>query len=169
MSIREERLMKWARKKDLKRLHKALDMPDHEVRVKAVIYLGIVKDESSMPHLKKLINDPSLEVLRHASQAIKSISPDNIILESFARAIKRRMLIDEHRKTRNTDDAQLIKLLKEQKIQADDRPVDYDAIDSYAQRMERLNRMDRIKSWAFAILVTIGLAAIIYIAYTKLP
>lgn len=168
MSIREDRLMKWAQNKDLKRLHKALDMPDHEDRLKAVIYIGLVKDESSLPQLKKLVNDPSEEILRHAAHAIKGIAPDDFILESFSRAIKRRMLIDGYQENRNADDHQLKKLLKEQKVPFDERPIDFKAIDSYARRMERLNKTDRIKSWFFAILVTLGLAAIIYIAYSKL-
>ena len=143
--------MQWARKKDLKRLHKALDMPDHETRMKAVIYLGIVKDESSLPFLRSLINDPNDDVTRHAAHAIESINPEYDILPAFKKAIKRRMNRGENE--RNDDQ---------------ETYVDYKAIHMYSMKLDQRGKIDRFKAWAFAILVTIGLAAIIYIAYGKL-
>ncbi len=150
MSIREERLMRWAQKKDLKRLHKALYMPDHEDRLKAVIYVGLVKDPSSLTHLRSMINDPSLDVLRHAAHAIAGIDPDYDILPAFKKAINRRTTKGEGEGP------------------ADDEYVNYKVLDMYSAKLDQRNKIDGELTVGFAVLITGGVAILLYLLYNWL-
>ena len=143
--------MRWAQKKDLKRLHKALYMPDHEDRLKAVIYVGLVKDPSSLTHLRRMINDPSLDVLRHAAHAVQSISPDDILLESFDRAIQRRLNIN-----------------KKSDADEPEKYVNYKVLDMYSAKLEQRNKIDGVLTGGFAVLITGGLAILVYLLYNWL-
>lgn len=148
MAITEDKLRVWARRRKIKKLHKALLLHDPRLRAKVCIFLGILKDQSSLPHLQLLINDPSEEVLLYAMHAIERIDEEQTILVAFKETLNRR--------------AALVRPQNGYAPQLSTREID-----AYADMIGRRNRFDRIRSWIWAILCTIGLLLIGYLVYTK--
>lgn len=87
MAIKEKQLEKWAQKKDLNKLYKALEEHNFQIRLAAVAHLSDIKDHGSIPHLAKLKDDPFIAVLKSASQAIASMAPNHPDLALFERKI----------------------------------------------------------------------------------
>lgn len=88
MAISEKKLDDWARKHDLKKLHKALSEYDYKVRLKAVAHLAQLKNKESLDHLARLVDDPFISVVRATAAAIKSITPNHPALTGFVEKIQ---------------------------------------------------------------------------------
>lgn len=100
MTITDKKLNDWAKKHDLKRLHKALLENDYKIRLKAIEHLGQLKNRESLPHLERLIDDVFVSVVKEAAKAIKSITPDQALLRSFEEKIKEKENLEVKRKER---------------------------------------------------------------------
>ena len=100
MANTEEKLAAWARKHDLKHLHKALREYDYKTRLSAVEHLGKIKNRDSIPYLEKLIDDSFLQVLQAAHDSFKTISPSHPSLSEFRKRIEKMVKMEESRKQR---------------------------------------------------------------------
>ncbi|GAB5524759.1 MAG: hypothetical protein Roseis2KO_26310 [Roseivirga sp.] len=98
MAISEKNLDDWARKYDLKRLHKALEANDYKIRLKVIGHLAALKNRESLPHLERLVDDAFVSVLKAAAEAIRSISASHPALAAFEAKIKEKEELELRRK-----------------------------------------------------------------------
>lgn len=98
MATTEKKLDDWAKKHDLKRLHRALSEHNYQIRLKAVAHLASIKNRESLPHLELLVDDAFVSVMKAAQNAIRSITPNHPSLSVFERKIKEKEDIEVRRK-----------------------------------------------------------------------
>lgn len=146
MAITEAKLEHWTQKKNFRKLHQALEVPDHQIRSKAILCLGLLQNPASVPHIEKLIDDPFELVLRHAADAIKAIDPAHPAVQRFEQAA----------------------LAKTQSGKAGTNSTESASGMTYQDYLDRQSRWERPKRIAFTILAIVGFGLILYILYQRL-
>lgn len=73
MAISVKKVQKWAEKKKVSKLLKALSVNDVEIRIAAIEALGKTKDENAMNTLITLFKDPNALIRANAAEALGNI------------------------------------------------------------------------------------------------
>lgn len=103
MAITEKKLASWAEKRDLKKLHKALTEHNFKIRLGAIAHLAEIKDDSSLEHLEKLVNDPFVSVLKAASEAVGAIRQNHPAISVFEEKIEQKENMETRAKERTKE------------------------------------------------------------------
>lgn len=165
MAITEKKLDDWARKHDLKRLHKALSEPSYQVRLKAIAHLARIKNSESLPHLERLIDDAFISVLKEASDAIRSIAPSHSSLSVFETKIREKEELEAKRKARTEANFEPIPEIDErEKLERMAKEYDVNKIYQVGLKEER-KRITSLKVAVLILTVVGGLTIIISILY----
>ncbi len=161
MAITDKKLDDWARKHDLKRLHKALQEYDYKIRLKAIAHLARLKNRDSLPHLEKLIDDAFVSVVKEAAKAIRSITPNHPSLTGFEAKIKEKEDLEARRKEKtqasfvpNTEDEE------REKLEQMAKKYSIRKIDQEGLREERKQIFD----WKVASAIVAVVAILIWLA-----
>lgn len=103
MAITEKKLASWAERRDLKKLHKALSEHNFKIRLQAIAHLVEIKDDSSLEHLEKLVDDPFVPVLKAASEAVSAIRQNHPAISVFQKKIEQKENLETKAKARTKE------------------------------------------------------------------
>lgn len=165
MAITDKKLEDWARKHDLKKLHKALGEYDYKVRLKAVAYLAQLKNRESLHHLGRLVDDPFISVVKDAAMAIKSITPNHPALAGFEEKIQEKENLEARRKEKTQ--ASFVPITEEEeraKLEQMAKKYSIRKIDQEGLREERKQIFD----WKVASAIVGVVAVLIWLAKSLL-
>jgi hypothetical protein len=162
MAITDQKLENWARKHDLKKLHKALLEYDYKVRLKAATHLARLQNRESLPHLERLVDDPFPAVLQAAARAIGTISPGHPSIAVFEQKIEQKEGLEARRKART--EASFVPLTEEEEREKLERMAkESDIMKVYQTGLREAGK--RKQSWWLAVSIAVGAGTIATLLY----
>ncbi|MCE7995050.1 MAG: HEAT repeat domain-containing protein [Roseivirga sp.] len=155
MAITDKKLASWAEKRDLKKLHEALSEHNFKIRLGAIAHLAEIKDDSSLEHLERLVDDSFVVVLEAAAEAVRSMNADRPSLRVFEQRIKAKKNIEQKIQTRTK--ASFKKVRAEQQMAT-----------AESERSNSDQKADEGSDGITKVLKTIGIVVLIIIVFLKL-
>ena len=162
MAITEKKLEDWARKHDLKRLHKALSEPNYQIRLKAIAHLAQIRNRESLPYLERLIDDAFISVLKEAFNAIRSITPNHSALAGFKKRILEKEELEARRKARTEAKFEPHSEEEERRV-LEQKAKDYDVMKIYQTGLKEERK--RTSNWWLATSISVGAGAVVTLLY----
>lgn len=162
MVITDQKLENWARKHDLKKLHKALLEYGYKVRLKAIAHLATLQNRESLPHLERLVDDPFPAVLQAAANAIEMISPGHTSVADFEQRIEEKEELEARRKAR-TEVSFVLPTEEEEREKLERMAKESDIMKVYQTGLREAGK--RKQSWWLAVSIAVGAGAIATLLY----
>ena len=155
MSVVDRKLGRWAARKNLNKLHRALKAKDPKTRVGALMYMAILKDASSIPHLEKMTLEKEEEVLRHAAYALETIDPSNPKVDRLrenASRVRQKKAREEGRGFKS--------FIPPKPPNTDESDPNYESLKAYQMYVEKVKKREQVASLVLRLFIGFGLLVI---------